>query len=235
MALYELAPVAKLRALVNAATGPLNGGLLYTYAANSSTPQATYTDSTGGTPNANPVVLDTYGYADVWLNAAQSYKFVLKDSAGNTIFTEDNIQGFTVKYNSLTTSPINILNAVYQRVVGSASQVTAGLANYSTIASAITAANAGDAMIILAGTYTESPTITKKLSIFGTGENTNINGTITFDTGSDYSLMKNLRTTQTVVLNSTTSGCIITDIFLASGKTFTDSSTGSLCQGMQEA
>lgn len=69
---------------------PLAGGLLYTYVANTSTPLATYTDSTGSTPNTNPVVLDSSGYADVWLGVG-AYKFVLKDSLGVTQFTEDNI------------------------------------------------------------------------------------------------------------------------------------------------
>lgn len=234
MSLYELAPVAKLRALVNAATGPLNGGLLYTYQANSTTPQATYTDSTGGTPNQNPVQLDTYGYADVWLNAAWSYKFVLKDSAGNTIFTEDNIQGFTVKYNTLASSPLIILTTLYQRIVGSSAQVTAGLANYSTIASALAAANSGDAIFILGGTYTENPTITKKVSIFGTGEGSNIVGTITFDTSSDYSSMQNIRTTQNVVINSGVVGITVPSIFLASGKTFTANGSGCLLLAMKE-
>lgn len=70
---------------------PLVGGLLYTYQAGTTTPQATYTDYTGGTPNANPVVLNSRGEAPVWLTPGQAYKFVLKDSAGVTIYTVDQI------------------------------------------------------------------------------------------------------------------------------------------------
>ena len=40
---------------------PLVGGKVYTYAAGTTTPQATYTDAGGGTPNENPVVLDSRG------------------------------------------------------------------------------------------------------------------------------------------------------------------------------
>lgn len=65
--------------------GFLVGGLLYTYAAGTTTPQATYTDSTGTTPNTNPVVLNAYGAAPVWLSAGVAYKFNLTDSAGNQI------------------------------------------------------------------------------------------------------------------------------------------------------
>lgn len=71
---------------------PLSGGKLYTYAAGTTTPLATYTDSGGGTPNANPVILDSRGQAAVWLGN-QQYKFVLKSSTDVTIKTTDNING----------------------------------------------------------------------------------------------------------------------------------------------
>lgn len=70
---------------------PLVGGLLNTYAAGTSTPLATYTDSTGGTPNANPVVLNARGEAQVWIPANTAYKFVLTDAAANLIWSVDNI------------------------------------------------------------------------------------------------------------------------------------------------
>lgn len=70
---------------------PLAGGKLYTYAATTTTPQATYTDSGGLTPNANPVVLDANGEANVWMDASLSYKFVLKDSSDVTQWTVDNV------------------------------------------------------------------------------------------------------------------------------------------------
>lgn len=69
---------------------PLAGGKLYTYAAGTTTPQATYTDASGGTPNANPVVLDSTGRADVWMTPGLLYKFVLDDSAGNLLKSVDN-------------------------------------------------------------------------------------------------------------------------------------------------
>ena len=72
---------------------PLAGGLLYTYVANTSTPQATYTDASGTIANSNPIVLNTRGEAAVWLGMSSSYKFVLKDNAGVLIWTADNIEG----------------------------------------------------------------------------------------------------------------------------------------------
>lgn len=69
---------------------PCSGCLLSTFAAGTTTPQATYTDSTLVTPNANPVVLDSSGRATVFLGAL-SFKFVLKTSAGSTLWTVDNV------------------------------------------------------------------------------------------------------------------------------------------------
>lgn len=71
---------------------PLVGGLLYSYIAGTSTPLTTYADQSGGTPNANPVVLDANGQADVWLGN-RIYKFVLTDSLGVVQWTVDNVDG----------------------------------------------------------------------------------------------------------------------------------------------
>ncbi len=74
---------------------PLNGGLLYTYQAGTSTPSATYTSSTGSIANPNPIVLDSAGRVpnEIWLTGAQSYKFILKTSALTQIGSWDNIPG----------------------------------------------------------------------------------------------------------------------------------------------
>lgn len=53
---------------------PLVGGQLFTYVAGTSTKQATYTDSSGGTPNTNPIVLDYRGEARVWIDPTLSNK-----------------------------------------------------------------------------------------------------------------------------------------------------------------
>lgn len=68
---------------------PLVGGKLYTYAAGTTTPLATYTDHTGNTANTNPVILDSAGEADVWLPETTAYKYVLKTSEDVSLFTVD--------------------------------------------------------------------------------------------------------------------------------------------------
>ena len=89
MATTSLSPTPKLQFFdLNGA--PLSGGLLYTYEAGSTTPLATYTDSTGLIANTNPIVLDSRGEANVWLSGA-NYKIALYTSAGALIWTVDNI------------------------------------------------------------------------------------------------------------------------------------------------
>jgi len=84
-------PMVKAR-FFDANGAPLAGGLVYTYIAGTTTPLATYSDQEI-TPNTNPVVLDANGEADIILAAASTYKIVLKDSAGVTQWTVDNVSG----------------------------------------------------------------------------------------------------------------------------------------------
>ena len=73
---------------------PLAGGLIYTYAAGTTTPLATYTTSSSSTANSNPIVLDAAGRpaGEIWLTAV-AYKLVLKTSTGVQIWSMDNITG----------------------------------------------------------------------------------------------------------------------------------------------
>lgn len=74
---------------------PLAGGKLFTYAAGTTTKVPTYTDSTGGTPNSNPIILDSNGQCDLWVTAGTLYKFTLSpatdtDPPTNPFWVEDN-------------------------------------------------------------------------------------------------------------------------------------------------
>jgi hypothetical protein len=71
---------------------PLSGGKLYSYAAGTTTPLATYTSSSGGTANTNPIILDSRGEANVWFNAV-TYKLKLTSSTDVEIWTVDNLNG----------------------------------------------------------------------------------------------------------------------------------------------
>lgn len=86
----RLTPYPKFRAL-DSNGDPLASGKLYSYAAGTSTPLDTYDDQTGGNANANPVILDSNGEADVWLTESSGYKFILKDSSDVQQWEVDNI------------------------------------------------------------------------------------------------------------------------------------------------
>jgi hypothetical protein len=104
---------------------PLSGGLLYTYAAGTTSSLATYTSSTGLSAHSNPIVLDSAGRVpeEIWLTGGLSYKFVLQDANAVLIGTWDNIPG-----------------------ISSADVLAANLANTSNIA-------LGDALIGFKQTY----------------------------------------------------------------------------------
>lgn len=92
---YALLPTS--RACFDDVNGsPLSGGKVYSYAAGTSTPLATYIDSvvtppnTTPIPNSNPVILDAAGCAGIWL-AATSYKIALQDTNGVPQWTTDGV------------------------------------------------------------------------------------------------------------------------------------------------
>lgn len=86
-----ISPTPKLQFL-DLSGQPLVGGKLYSYQAGTTTPLATYTDSSATVSNPNPIILDARGEASVWLGATL-YKFRLENSAGAEIWTVDNVGG----------------------------------------------------------------------------------------------------------------------------------------------
>lgn len=88
-----LTPQPKMQ-FESAAGVPLSGGKVYTYVAGTTTPQATFTDAAGATPNPNPVILDSRGEAAIWLGSA-AYKFKLTDANDVEIWTVDYISAPT--------------------------------------------------------------------------------------------------------------------------------------------
>jgi hypothetical protein len=72
---------------------PLSGGLIYSYAAGTTTPKTTYTSSTGNTAHPNPIILNSAGRVpggEIWLTLG-GYKFILATSTNVTIATYDNV------------------------------------------------------------------------------------------------------------------------------------------------
>lgn len=106
---------------------PLSGGKIFTYAAGTTTPKASYTDYTGNTAHSNPIILDAAGRppSEVWLTYGDAYKFILKDSADTLVGTFDNIDGIP---------PINInLVRLYGSTSGYIDLVAPAVAGTNTV------------------------------------------------------------------------------------------------------
>ena len=153
--IYTPIPVPKAQ-FFDDSGNPCNACKLYTYVIATSTTAATYTDYTGATPNANPVVLDSAGRAAIFFSSALNYRMVLRDTTDATTYFDVNGVRF----------------AALDQVIGTANQVTvsantgsvtftlAGPHNFTTLAqngvlygnatSAIgaTAASAGSSVLI---------------------------------------------------------------------------------------
>jgi len=85
----------------------LSGGKIFTYAAGTTTPQATYTSAGGGTALANPIILDAAGRVptgEIWLTDGLQYKFIIKTSTDVQIGSYDNIVGINSNFVNYTNS-----------------------------------------------------------------------------------------------------------------------------------
>lgn len=93
-------PAVKLSPIGNEVTLDDSGNLavgwkLYWYLANTTTPENTYTDSTGGTPQTNPIILNARGEPanEIWLTQGVTYDLVIKDASDVTKRTVEDITG----------------------------------------------------------------------------------------------------------------------------------------------
>jgi len=115
---------------------PLTGGKVYTYAAGTTTPAATYTTSTGAVANTNPIILDAAGRTanETWLVAGSLYKFIVKTSADVLVGTYDGLPAINDPYsiNSLLGS-VTGTNAIAAVATPSITAYAAG-ATYAFIA-----------------------------------------------------------------------------------------------------
>lgn len=148
---------------------PLASGKLYAYQAGTTTPQDTYTDQTLGTANANPVVLDANGEADVWLDPELSYKFVLKNSNDVTQWTVDAVVGL-INESALITSGLQALTSPDTADLLRIQDVTAGIDRKITLGNlwkAVSTFTAGTAPIgaDLLAIYDSANALAKKITL----------------------------------------------------------------------
>lgn len=74
---------------------PLAGGKIHSYAGGTVTPATLYTDSTGGTPHSNPVILDSAGRPPgdgLWFVKGVAYKLVITDATDVELDSVDNLE-----------------------------------------------------------------------------------------------------------------------------------------------
>ena len=176
---------------------PLSGGKLYSYAAGTTTPQATYTTAAGTIAHANPIILDSAGRistGEIWLTAGSNYKFVLKTSLDVTLATWDNITGINgtgiasnasnVQYDPAGTGAVSTTVQAKLRQTVSVKDFGAignGVADDTTaIQNAITSlSGAGGSILFPYGTYKiiSAITLTSNLDLVGDGKPT-LNSTV---------------------------------------------------------
>jgi hypothetical protein len=154
------------------------------------------------------------------------YRFESSSSAvddGDTVLTPDDapVTGRWLKTAVFASAADARVDVLYEFIVGTALQVSAGEATHSSFSSAQTAASDGDSITILPGTLTENITVSKRLLIEGRGPGSVIDGTVTFASGSNYTHFKDLKVLDDVTINSGTKGLLI-DINLAAGQTITN-------------
>ena len=166
----------------------LSGGKLYSYAAGTTTPQATYTSASGSTAHTNPIILDSAGRVstgEIWVTAGSNYKFALYTSANVLIATYDNITG--INGTSIATNASLVAydpagaGAVATTVQAKLRQYVSvldygavgnGVADDSTAIS--NAIATGKSVYFPAGTYLCNVNINTKTILFGDGSTSSI-------------------------------------------------------------
>jgi len=156
----SLSPVfgAAAQRFLNNSVTPNVAGLIYTYQAGTTTPAATYTDNTGATPNANPIVLDGNGRVpnEVWFTTGQSYKILETTSDGSIIGTWDNIAAnvsatdlsslqaqITALASSFTTASLTVSGGTTLNTLSVGAVTGSGAANFGSNAITAGAASLG--------------------------------------------------------------------------------------------
>lgn len=128
----------------------------------------------------------------------------------------------------------NAALSVYDAIVGTSGQVTAGRATHTSLSSAYAAVAAGSSIFVLPGSVTENLSLTgKQVTFIGAGYGSRLNGTLTLGTGSDKTIFKNMRVSGNVLLDTAASYLTFTENYLDTGATLTDNSTGSYTQWIQ--
>jgi hypothetical protein len=145
---------------------PLSGGKIYTYVSGTTSPQTTYTSTTGATAHTNPIILDSAGRVpggELWLTNNLQYKFVINTATGNLIGTYDNISA-SIPSANLITYTAGFTGAVAQTVQTKLEQ-TVSVKDFGAVGDGVAddtaavqaAINSGKPIVFPAGSYACGP------------------------------------------------------------------------------
>jgi len=141
---------------------PLTGGLIYSYAAGTTTPKVTYTSSLGTVAHPNPIILNSAGRVpggEIWLTAG-AYKFVLANSTNVTIATYDNVTSVAGDSNLVANFTGNGAETIFTLLVAPTSEnntqvyINGVYQNKNTYSLATTSI-----------TFSEAPPVTSKIEV----------------------------------------------------------------------
>lgn len=144
---------------------PCVGCTVSTFAAGTSTPLRTYTDSTATTQNGVIITLDSNGYttSGIWIGGV-CYKYVLKNAGGSTVWSQDNICDNSQLLRVALTGATGAAQIGYRGASGDTTITTAAALNsftlsatYSSLAFACGAANSTGRTLLVVSNFAASP------------------------------------------------------------------------------
>ena len=202
---------------VTSTGAPAVGYKLYTYSAGTLTPLATYTNQGGATPNANPVVLDANGRADVWTSAS-SYRFILKTAADVTVWDTDNysstaasflgtITANQVSYSQTTSYSAGTIGSAFKalgRIVLDVDATGASDVTAAMLAVFDACIPLGLRVVIPTGTYLVSGPISNTATIAAGSLQIECAGDVTINVSAGSTAFTTLLACQTTAINSST-------------------------------
>lgn len=172
---------------------------------------------------------------------AENYTDAGKPAAGNagriayiTDLTSLKFDDGTAWQTLASNSAADKLAQIYDAVVGTAGQVSLGIATHSTLSAAITAVSAGDTILLLDTTITENISLAKKVYIQGKGHNSVLAGTFTFASGASKAIVKNIQITGNITINSGVSNALLSEVFVPAGTVITDNGSANWVFALEE-
>ena len=153
-----LCPFASfMQVLIDAGNAPQVGCLIWTYQAGTSTPQQTFTDITGGTPNSNPIQLNSAGRLNnvsIWQPGGVALKIQFSTNSGTVGAPVFGVQiGPTFDQVSGIDDPAGLLTSLINPATGSGADLVANTVRSYDLVASVRAANvpslvAGQTLII---------------------------------------------------------------------------------------